>query len=92
MIFRISFEMELAEVYSSVLYSLICSFQDTYSMLVGQLVEQYTDNNIKQKILEGFSSLTPSNFVFTMEKRNRLKFNTKFNEFCVKTYSLLFIK
>ena len=92
MIFRVSLEMELSDVYSSVLYSLICCFQDTYSLLVGQLVEQYPDDNIKQKILEGFTSLTPSNFLFTMEKRNRLKFSTKFNEFCVKTYGLLFIR
>lgn len=63
-----------------------------YSMLVSQLVAQYEDDTMKQKIIEGFHSLTPTNFNFNMEKRNRLKFITKFNEFCVKTYGLLFIR
>ena len=66
--------------------------KDTYSVLVSELMEQYSDENLKQKIFDGFKSLTPSNFVFNMEKRNRLKFNSKFNEFCIKTYGLLFIR
>ena len=61
-------------------------------MLVSQLMEQYGDESLKQKIFTGFTSLTPSNFVFNMEKRNRLKFSSKFNDFCIKTYGLLFIK
>jgi hypothetical protein len=63
-----------------------------YSELVSQLITQYEDENVKRKIIEGFQSLTPANFNFNTEKRNRLKFNSKFNEFCIKTYGLLFIR
>jgi hypothetical protein len=61
-------------------------------MQVNELMAQYNeDPNIKQKIIEGFHRLT-NNFQFNMEKRNRLKFNSKFNEFSVKTHGLLFIR
>jgi hypothetical protein len=61
-------------------------------MLVNELVEKYGDEMVRTNIINGFNKLTPQTFNFNLEKRNRLKFNTKFNEFCIKTYSLLFIK
>lgn len=66
--------------------------KDTYRVLVSQLIEQINDDNLKMKIMEGFNNLTPVNFTFNMEKRNRIKFSSKFNEFCIKTYGLLFIR
>jgi hypothetical protein len=66
--------------------------KDTYRVLVSQLIEQINDDNLKMKIMEGFNNLTPVNFAFNMEKRNRIKFSSKFNEFCIKTYGLLFIR
>ncbi len=66
--------------------------KDTYSMLVNELVTEYQDESLKEKILSGFLQLTPTNFTFNLEKRNRIKFTTKFNEFCIKTYGLLFIR
>ena len=61
-------------------------------MLVNQFLEQYTDESLKRKIFDGFALLISSNLIFNMEKRNRLKFNLKFNEFCIKTYGLLSIR
>ena len=92
LIFQNSFEIDLFEVSSNALYSLICCYQDTYTMLVNDLVAQYDDEQLKAKILSGFQALTPTNFIFSLDKRNRLKFNSKFNDFCIKTYGLLFIR
>ena len=62
-------------------------------MLVSKLIENYGEEDVRKKILAGFQALTPAaNFVFNLDKRNRIKFNTKFNEFCTTTYGLLFIR
>ncbi len=61
-------------------------------MLVGKLIEKYDEEDVRKKIFAGFHALTPANFVFNLDKRSRIKFNSKFNEFCTSTYGLLFIR
>ena len=67
-------------------------FKDKYTELVNMLLTQYTDEQLRNSIISGFQALIPNNFQLNMEKKNREKFVERFNQFCVQTYGLLFIK
>ncbi|RMZ94498.1 exportin-4, partial [Brachionus plicatilis] len=102
-IFDNSIELEVFDLSSNVLYSFICCFPYLFTDLVSQLIRTKfaTSTELKQKIESGFKNLitspNQSNLevnlsMFNLEKRNRIKFNSRFNEFCIKTYGLLFIR
>ena len=103
LIFDNSIELELFDLCSNVLYSFICCFPYLFTDLVSQLIRNKfaTGTELEEKIESGFkiliTSSNQSNFeinlsMFNFEKRNRIKFNSKFNEFSIKTYGLLFIR
>ncbi|CAF0887255.1 unnamed protein product [Brachionus calyciflorus] len=107
LIFENSIEIELFDLCSNVLYSFICCFPHLFTGFVNQFIQDKFSMNLqlKEKIQQGFNTLVAlptqfqaiSNFeinlsMFNLEKRNRIKFNTKFNEFSIKTYGLLFIR
>jgi len=79
LVFRRALELELFEVAAAVVFALVCCFGTIWSELVGGLVGQYEDEELRAKIVEGFRMLTPDNLA-------------KFNEFCVRTYGLLFVR
>ena len=60
--------------------------------MVNNILMQFTDQDLKLRILKGFETLTPASLIFNHEKKNKIRFTDKFNEFCVQTYGLLFIK
>ncbi len=92
MLFRRAFELGLFEVSAGVVYSLISCFRCIWLELVGELVGQYEDEELRCRIAEGFRVLSGDSVSFDMQKRSRLRFSAKFNEFCVKTYGLLFVR
>jgi len=91
-VFRRALELELFEVAAAVVFALVCCFGTIWSELVGGLVGQYEDEELRAKIVEGFRMLTPDNLSLDMQKRSRMRFAAKFNEFCVRTYGLLFVR
>ncbi len=92
LVFRRALELELFEVAAAVVFALVCCFGTIWSELVGGLVGQYEDEELRAKIVEGFRMLTPDNLSLDMQKRSRMRFAAKFNEFCVRTYGLLFVR
>ena len=67
--------------------------KETYAELVNELIKQYnSDEQLCISIINGFQALSPNNFHFNLEKKNRSKFVERFNQFSVQTYGFLFIK
>ena len=75
----------------SMLYVLICCYQDTYRELVGFLVESQADASNRERLVEAFGELT-RNTPFTADRINRIRFRGNFEKFIVNVRGLLLVK
>ena len=72
------------------LYYLICCYQDQYTKIVENFINEQTDPSVAQRLAAEFTALL--DVILNADRVNKMKFRDNFEKFVVKIQGFLMVK